>query len=265
MSEEFDRLMADPGSIAELNYDAVMRMAPSEIAALQRHWVRERFAQLRPALPMLDRLATEQGIDEVREIDDIAPVLFSHTVYKSYPLSYLERNRFDKLTKWLSGLTTTDLSSVDARGIESIDDWLDELDAKSDLMVFHTSGTTGKLSFIPRTRMQAELMSLLTGIRLRDWHGHNSRADMMKQHRPLINPGYQFGAATAQRMGGLQAQLFAGGFDNVLYLYPGARFSADMQSLAGRIRNAEAKGELGALQIPQALLDRREQLLELEK
>jgi len=87
----------------------------------------------------------------------------------------------------------------------------------------------------------------------------------MKRQRPNINPGYQFGAATAQRMSGWQARLFAGGFDNMLYLYPGMRFSADMQSLAGRIRNAEAKGELGALQIPQALLERREKLIELER
>jgi hypothetical protein len=265
MSEIFDSLMADPCGILDLDYDAMMRMPQAEIDTLQRHWVCKRFAELRPELPMLDRLATEQGITEVREIDDIAPVLFAHTVYKSYPLSYLERNRFDKLTKWLSGLTTTDLSGIDAKGIESIDDWLDEVDAKSDLTIFHTSGTSGKLSFIPRTKQQARLMSMQTGIRLRDWFGHNSRDDMMKRHRPIINPGYQFGAATAQRMGRWQAELFAGGFDNVLYLYPGVRFSADMQSLAGRIRNAEAKGELGSLQIPQALLERREQLLELER
>lgn len=265
MSELFDSLMNDPCSVTGANYDELIRMAPKEIEALQRHWVRERFMQLRPRLPMLDRLATEQGVDDVREIDDLAPVLFSHTVYKSYPLSYLERNRFDKLTKWLSGLTTTDLGAIDAKGIESIDDWLDELDAKSDLMVFHSSGTTGKLSFIPRTKQQARVTALLTGNLLRDWYGGNSRDDMTKRHRPLINPGYQFGASTAQRLGGYQAELFAGGFDNVLYLYPGERFSADMQSLAGRIRNAEAKGELGALQIPKALLDRREKLLELEK
>lgn len=265
MSLIFDRLMEDPCAVADANYDELIRMPPKEIEALQRHWVRERFEDLRPRLPMLDRLATEQGVDEVREIDDIAPVLFSHTVYKSYPLSYLERNRFDKLTKWLSGVTTTDLSAVDAKGIESIDDWLDELDAKSDLMVFHSSGTTGKLSFIPRNKQQARLMSVMTGILLRDWNGTNSRDDMMERHRPLINPGYQYGAGTAQRMGGFQAELFAGGFENVLYLYPEQRFSADMQSLAGRIRNAEAKGELGALQIPKSLLERREILLAQEK
>ena len=263
-SDVAEQLMEDITSVEDVNYDLLYRMAPGDIAELQQHWVRKRFEQLRPHIPMLDRLAREQGVDKVNDIDDIAPLLFAHTVYKSYPLSYLEKNRFDKLTKWMSGLTTTDLSGVDAAGIESIDDWLDLVDEKSDLMIFHTSGTTGKLSFIPRTKAQGRIVAKLAGIRLRDWFGGNSRADMLRHHRPIINPGYRYGAATAQRLGVLQAEMFAGGFDNVLYLYPDRRFSADMQSLAGRIRNAEAKGELGALKVPQALLRRREELLELE-
>src|SRR3546814_9275507 len=102
----------------------------------------------------LFRSAREQGIEEIRTLEDLAPLLYPHTVYKSYPISYLERARFDKLTKWLGGLTTVDISNVDASGIESIDDWLDLLDAETPLTVAHTSGTTGKLSFVPRTKEQ---------------------------------------------------------------------------------------------------------------
>src|SRR3546814_12238421 len=91
---------------------------------------------------------------DVCSSDLLAPLLYPHTVYKSYPISYLERARFDKLTKWLGGLTTVDISNVDASGIESIDDWLDLIDAETPLTVAHTSGTTGKLSFVPRTKEQ---------------------------------------------------------------------------------------------------------------
>src|SRR3546814_1659182 len=77
-----------------------------------------------------------------------------HTAYKSYPLSFLERNRFDALTRWLDGLTAIDLSGVDVSGIDSIDDWLRRLEETTELKVNHTFGTTGKLSFVPRTKEQ---------------------------------------------------------------------------------------------------------------
>src|SRR3546814_13318229 len=89
---------------------------------------------------------------DVCSSDLLAPLLYPHTVYKSYPISYLERARFDKLTKWLGGLTTVDISNVDASGIESIDDWIDLLDAETPLTFAPTSGTTGQLSFVPRPK-----------------------------------------------------------------------------------------------------------------
>lgn len=265
MDQLWEQLMEDPNTILQNNIDDLFHLSPDQIRKLQKHWVCKRFSELRPNIAMLDKLAQEQGIDDVREVEDIAPLLFAHTVYKSYPLSYIERNRFDKLTKWLSGLTTTDLSGVDAVGVETIDDWLDLLDAKSNLMVFHTTGTTGKLSFLPRTKAQGRTMAELNAIRVRDWHGGHSRPDMLKDHRPVIAPGYRYGASTAQRLGAFHAELFAGGYDNALYLYPDKRMSADLLSLSGRIRNAEARGELGALQIPPALLQRREEFLALER
>lgn len=265
MAELYSNLMDNPLAILEHGYDEAFQLTPAQIARFQKHWISKRFADLRARLPVLDKLATEQGIGQVREIDDIVPLLFAHTVYKSYPMSFLEKNRFERLTKWLSGLTTSDLSAVDAKGIESIDDWIDLLDAKTDLMVLHTSGTTGKLSFLPRTRQQSGHVATLASNILRDWNGKNTRADMLVQHRPVINPGYRYGAGTAQRMAGVQAAMYAGGDDNTLFLYADRRLSADMISLAGRIRVAEARGELGALTVPAALLQRRAAYVEQEQ
>jgi len=47
---------------------------------------------------------------------------------KSYPLSYIEKNQFDRLTRWLDGFTVYDLSMLDMSKCDSIDDWLDLLD-----------------------------------------------------------------------------------------------------------------------------------------
>jgi hypothetical protein len=48
-------------------------------------------------------------------------------------------------------------------------------------------------------------------------------------------------------------------------MYPDTRFSADVASLAGRLRAAEARGEAGIGEIPPVLLERRDALLALEK
>ena len=265
MSEYFERLLQDPTSFHNAPYDEAFRLSIAQIEQLHLEGARQRFAELRPRLPVLDKLAREQGIDAIGQIDDIAPLLFPHTVYKSYPISYLERARFDKLTTWLSGLTTSDISQVDAAGIESIDDWLDLLDARTDLTVAHTSGTTGKLSFVPRSKDQWQQTIVHSAMIIRDWWGRGSGPDILQNKIPIIIPGYRYGAAAMQRGNGIQVDLYAGGEDNALFMYPDARFSADVASLAGRLRSAEARGEAGILDIPQVLLDRRQALIELEQ
>jgi hypothetical protein len=265
MSAYLAGLLADPTSFYGTRYDDAFRLTASERDELQLEGARRRFRELRPGLAVLDKLAREQGVEQIRTIDDVAPLLFPHTVYKSYPINYLERARFDKLTRWLDGLTTTDLSGVDAGAIQSIDDWIDLLEAQTPLMVQHTSGTTGKLSFIPRTKEQWRQTIVHSAIIMRDWWGNDSGHDILRDGMPIIIPGYRYGAAATQRGNSIQVELYARGEDNALFLYPNARFSADVASLAGRLRAAEARGEAGMLEVPPVLLARREALLELER
>jgi hypothetical protein len=109
-----------------------------------------RFETLRPKIAQLDKLATLQKCDTVEKLDDIAPLLFQHTVYKSYPVSLVTKRRFDLLTRWLDGLTSHDLSQVDATGVQGFDDWFVRLEEQSPLRPNHSTGTTGKLSIVPR-------------------------------------------------------------------------------------------------------------------
>src|ERR1700761_876162 len=190
MSDYYQRLLADPTSFHDACYDDGFRLNIEQIERLHLEGARRRFAELRPRLSVLDRLATDQGNDAIDTIDDLAPLLYPHTVYKSYPISYLERARFDKLTKWLAGLTITDISHVDASGIESIDDWIDLLEVETDLMVQHTSGTTGKLSFIPRTKAQWRATIIHSAIIMRDWWGPGKGPDILRDGMPIIIPGY---------------------------------------------------------------------------
>lgn len=262
LTPEFDALMANPQAVVDLSYDALFRLPPDDVDAFRKYWIARRFDELSPRIAFLRKLAAGYGITRLEQVDDILPLLFGHTVYKSYPMAYVEKNRFDKLTKWLAGLVSFDISHVDAAGIECIDDWLDLLDEQTPLMVVNSSGTTGKLSFYPRTRAQTHIMARLLTNSIRDWHGPRSRPDMMAQPRPFVVPGYQFGSGTGQRLGRMLAELCSGG--EYLYLYQGQRLSADLQSIAGRMRVAEAKGELGALEISPALRRRRDAFVQLE-
>ncbi len=227
--------------------------------------MRKRFNELRPKLPALAKLAADQGIDTIDSIDDAAPLLFPHTVYKSYPLSFLERGQFDRLSKWLGGLTTIALSGVDLAGVGTIDDWIARIEEATEINLIHTFGTTGKLSFLPRTKEQTRITATLSAHCIRDFHGRNSGPDVLVDHLPLISPSYRHGGSAIIRGMNRMAMDYAGGYENTLFLYPDAHFSADVVSLAGRLRAAEARGEQGQLTLPPALIARRDEFAKREQ
>src|ERR1700722_12887565 len=103
-------------------------------------------------MAMVSKLAGRQAITRVSEFDDVVPLLFEHTMYKSYPLSLLERRQFDKLTSWVSKLTPLDLSAVDASQCDSIDSWLTALAENAELQISDTRGISGTMSFLPVSR-----------------------------------------------------------------------------------------------------------------
>ena len=106
------RMANDPPRYFGYSHDAAHRAPREEIDELQRAGLRQRFRDLRDDLPVLKSAADEQGIAAMDRIEDGARMLFPHTVYKSYPVSLLEKNRFDQMTKWLNRLTTNDLSKA---------------------------------------------------------------------------------------------------------------------------------------------------------
>src|SRR4051794_25092874 len=120
-TSELQTFAGNPIAYFERSRPAMHTLPAPELGALQLAALQLRFEQLHDRLPVLRTMADEQGIDEIATLDAAAPLLFPHTVYKSYPPSLLIDGRFDKLTMWLSRLTTVDLSHVDVSGCDSID------------------------------------------------------------------------------------------------------------------------------------------------
>lgn len=132
-------------------------MSQSELVPLQLEAARELLAERRQQLPILDRRAREMGVDRIDTLDDLIPLLFSHTTFKSYPNSFVQNGQWDRMTKWLGTLTTRSMDGVDLADIVDIDDWVSRLWAAGH-KVLTTSGTSGKVSFLNRTQADDDLL-----------------------------------------------------------------------------------------------------------
>lgn len=126
------------------------------LAERQLEAARELFELRREQIPVVRRRAEEAGITEISSFEDLVPLLLAHTSYKSYPTSFMEQGRWDRMLQWLQTLSVQDVSNVDVQDVVDVDDWIARLRAAGH-MVQATSGTTGKVSFLNHSQGDADL------------------------------------------------------------------------------------------------------------
>ncbi|MFW9996010.1 MAG: hypothetical protein ACFFD4_28475 [Candidatus Odinarchaeota archaeon] len=231
-----------------------------ELEILQLRWMKKRLNTLKTALPALKILVEKQDTERLQVVNDIAPFLFTHKVYKSYPLNLVEKKLFGQLTAWLDRLTAYDLSGIDMKGIKTIDDWLAHLE-KNGMFIFHTTGTTGKLSFVPRSETEKPVwvsafykyLEALTG-----------DPEIKNTKMPVFFPAYRTGRHIGARVLEYFGPVLAGSEKEYhsLFDYP---MSADFMSLAGRLRAAQARGDLKKLDMIRALVKSKGELIKMKK
>jgi hypothetical protein len=119
----------------------------SELLAAQVAAMNERLQERRERIKLLGHRAREGGIDGIRSRDDVVPLLFPHSVYKSYPESFLTEQKWDRLGKWMSTVSAHPIAAIETSDIVDIDDWLARLEAKGNF-VSCSSGTTGKSAML---------------------------------------------------------------------------------------------------------------------
>jgi hypothetical protein len=247
---------SDVAGWAEQPFEVLFALERAEVEAAQREALARRFQALRSEIVALDKLASRQGVNGIDTVEDAVPAFFDHRVYKSYPLSLLEKRQFDRLTAWMRRLTVHDITKVPLDGVSSVDSWLDRLDDYG-MIVGHSTGTTGKLSFIPRSQTEwpawraayFEMRRAATGV------------DTLRINIPSFQPGYRYGHHMATKMQALFARESAEGEEGRHVLYDYA-LSSDLLSLAGRLQAAEERGELNQLDIDPKLLEERAELIE---
>ena len=127
----------------------VLELPYEEYRPLQLQSLKKSFNILKDKVLILHKAVKEKNILQVNNEKDIIPTLFSHKTYKTYPEQFLELKRFDKMNQWLSTLSIYDFTKLDTSGVTTIDGWLDRLD-RNGFFVTHSSGTSGKPSFLPK-------------------------------------------------------------------------------------------------------------------
>jgi hypothetical protein len=136
------------------SWDELFGMDPPEVEAFQLAALKQRVEELKPKVKQLAAQVDAARLASIEQLEDAVPLLFSASAYKSYPISLIENRRFELLTRWLDGITSLDLAAIDTSGCRGIDAWLDAVEKQSELRPYHTSGTSGKISFIPRSKLE---------------------------------------------------------------------------------------------------------------
>jgi hypothetical protein len=244
MTAMLSQLLADPRRYIDVPYTQGFDLTREDLDTLHLGCARASFSVLRERIPALARHAADRNVAAIGDFGDLAAVLFPHTIYKSYPRWTVERGDFARLTHWLGELTTTPLHDVDLGGIETLDQWIQRLDASTEVRVVHSFGTTGKLSFIPRAREEWHLGARLIANCIEEWKP-NAGISLARAKMPIVQPFYRYGASAVIRGAKAIEELFAGGEDDVLFLYPDLRFSADVASFAGRLAGPDGE-DLGS-------------------
>src|ERR1700758_5432705 len=107
------QFMDDPIHFFGRSYTQMHSVPRQELEELQRRAMGIRFQQHYDSIDITD----------LSEFNDVVPLMFSHTAFKSYPSALIDKKRFDLMTKWLDKLTSYDLSNVHTTGCTSIDEW----------------------------------------------------------------------------------------------------------------------------------------------
>lgn len=257
--------MDDPLEAFGLSNTKIHSIPREEAEAIQLAGFNLRLEQRRQQIKTLAKLADAQGMDRANSLDEAASLLFTHDVYKSYPASLLAKQRFDQLTKWMSRLTTCDLSDFDASGCQSIDDWLTRLRDQTELDVSTSSGTSGTMSFFPKTKKDYMNSARTLRIQQTQPFGDVPSEGALNDAYHVLTPFYSDGHSTVARLPHYFIQVFCKGDASLMHNALPYKASADLMYLAARVKAAQAKGDAGRLDVPENILARREEWLKMQE
>jgi len=250
-------LLTEPAALANHDVQTWQHLPRAEMDAIQLAALKRRFASLRDRVPVLKKLADGEGVAQIDSLHDVVPLLFEHTVFKSYPPSLLEKKRFDQINKWLGKLVTPEvaerIAAADVSGCQGLDDWFDAMHAAiPDLRITHTSGTSGTVSFLPASTREWEKAIAIRKLFVWKQDG----PDMADPDLHSVYPYFRKGNLSHVRANEFLIRALLPHEGNFHAAYPGA-LSTDMLHLGAKLRAAHANGTLDRIEISPELLRKK--------
>ena len=244
IEEQVDLLLSDPAALVGHSLQNWKQMPAEQINALQLAGLKRRFGEMRDRIAVLKKLADAEGIERIEQLDDVVPLLFEHTLFKSYPPSLLEKNNFAAINKWLGKLVVPELAekiaAVDVTACKGLDDWFETMDsAIPELCLSHTSGTSGTLSFLPCSAREFEKASQVR--KLYAWN--MTGADTPDPDLHTAYPYYRKGYLSHLRGMGSLVRVLLPDLSHFHPAYP-STLSSDVLRLGAGLRAAHANGTL---------------------
>jgi acyl-CoA synthetase (AMP-forming)/AMP-acid ligase II len=251
--------MNDPYEHFGYHNTRIHSLPREEVDAVQLTAMNLRLQERRGQIKMLEKLAEGQGIRHIDSLDDMAPLLMPHDVYKSYPISLLAKLKFDRLNTWLSKLTRYDPAAVDVSDCDSIDGWLTKLRDATPLDVATSSGSTGTCSFFPKSKRDYRLSMMGLRVQLSQRFGEDPKPGDLADKIHAIIPLYRDGHGSTGAFAKYSGEIFAKGDPGYWHTAFDFKISSDLMWLAARLRAAAAKGDASKVDVPPSLLARREE------
>jgi Acyl-protein synthetase, LuxE len=137
------RAAANAWAAGDVSFDeaAATRLRHHAIALCHAHY--------RAAIPAYRRLCAEMGVGDDVPLPTLAErCTVTDDLFKSYDAAWVGGRDFAALSQWLGDVSAEPVPA-DAAAAGDVDDWLERLEAGG-LHVLYSSGTRGKLSFVPR-------------------------------------------------------------------------------------------------------------------
>lgn len=259
LAREAEAWMNDPYGHFGHHNTRIHSLEREEVEAVQLAAMRQRLTERREQIQVLQKLADAQGIAEVGSLDELAPLLMPHDIYKSYPVSLLAKGKFDALNTWISRLTRHDPRAVDVSACDSIDSWLTKLREETPLDVATSSGSTGTCSFFPKSKADYRVSVMGLRVQLAQPFRQDPRPGDINDPIHAIVPLYRDGHASTGAFPKYIREAFCKGDDSKLHTAFDFKISSDLMWLAARLRAAAAKGDASKVDVPPSLLARREE------
>jgi hypothetical protein len=243
---DVERFSRDPHSMASRSKNEMFSLTDAQRHTIQLAGLRMRLAELAPKLSRLRALAEDNRITGLDDINAVVPLLFAHTECKSYPMSLIDNCRFDLLNDWLDGFTTHDLSRLDVSRCRSIDEWLDVVETSTPVRVLTSSGTSGKVSLIPRSVIEEKYFADSFRFVYQPFRGERGLKDVYAQHVHHVFPYARYGRhVTCLAIRAMVEHGFGGDDSHVMTF--GGTMSTDVLWMSGRLKKAQAEGTVEQL------------------